>query len=48
MIPIALFKKFLSQQFVASFEVSNMARRSSLDGLRNINAMGCRASKITI
>ena len=26
MIPIALFKKFLSQQFIASVEGSNMAR----------------------
>ena len=26
MIPIALFKKFLSKQFIASVEVINMAR----------------------
>ena len=29
MIPIALFKKFLSLQFIASVEVSNIARCSS-------------------
>ena len=29
MIPIALFKKFLSKQFIASVEVSNIARCSS-------------------
>ena len=28
MIPIALFKKFLSKQFIASVEVSNIARCS--------------------
>ena len=28
MIPIALFKKFLSQQYIASVEVSNIARRN--------------------
>ena len=29
MKPIALFKKFLSQQFIASVEISNMARCSA-------------------
>ena len=29
MILIALFDKFLSQQFIASVEISNMARGSS-------------------
>ena len=41
MIPIALFRKFLSKQFIASVEVSNMARCSSeSDELRNINSLG--------
>ena len=38
MIPIALFKKFLEKQFIASIEVSNMARRSSkTNELRDID-----------
>ena len=49
MIPIALFKKFLSEQFIASVEVSNIARFSSkTNELRNIDSVGCRARKITI
>ena len=43
MIPIALFKKFLS------VEVSNMARCSSkTNELRDIDSMGCRARNIPI
>ena len=38
MIPIALFKKFLSQLFIASVEVSNIARFSSkTNELRDID-----------
>ena len=38
MIPIALFKKFLSLQFIVSVEVSNIARCSSkTNELRDIN-----------
>ena len=49
MIPIALFKKFLSSQFIASFEVSNVARCSSkTNALRDIDSIGCRAMNITI
>ena len=52
MIQIALFKKFLSQQFIASVdsvEVSNMARYScKMDDLRDIDSIGCRARKIAI
>ena len=51
MIPIALFKfkKFLSQQFIASVEVSNIARCSSkTNQLRDIDSIGCRARNITI
>ena len=49
MILIALFKKFLSCQFVASVEVRKMARRSSkLDELRDIDSIGRRAKNITI
>ena len=49
MILIASFKKFLSYQFIASVEISNMARWSSKsDELRNINSIGCRARYITI
>ena len=44
MIPIAFFKKFLSLQFIASVEVSNMARCSSK---RISNSVGCRARNIT-
>ena len=43
MIPIALFKKFMSQQFIVSVEVSNMARCSSkTNELRDIDSIGCR------
>ena len=49
MIPIALFKKFLSQQFIASVEVSNIARYSSrINELRDIDSIGCRTRNITI
>ena len=47
MIPIALIKKFLSLQFIASVEVSNMARCSSkTNELRDIDSIGCRARNI--
>ena len=40
-IPIALLKKFLSIQFIASVEVSNMARCSSkTNKLRDIDSIG--------
>ena len=40
MIPIALFKKFLSYQFIASVEVSNIARCSSkTNELRDIDSI---------
>ena len=49
MIPIALFKKFLSQQFIASVEVSSMARFSNkTNELRIIDFIGCRERSITI
>ena len=49
MIPIALFKKFLSLQFITSVEVSNIARCSSkTNELRDIDSIGCRARKTTI
>ena len=49
MIPIALFKEFLSQQFIASVDVSNMAICSNkTNELRNIDSIGCRARNITI
>ena len=49
MIPIALFKKFLSWQLIASVEVSNIARCSSkTNELRDIDPIGCRARNITI
>ena len=49
MIPIALFKKFLSQRFIASVEVSNIARCSSkTNELSDIDSIGCRAGNITI
>ena len=49
MIPIALFEKFLSQQFIASAEESNIARCSSkTNELRDIDSIGCRARNITI
>ena len=39
---IALFKKFLSKPFIASVEVSSMARCSSkIDELRDIYSIGC-------
>ena len=48
MIPIALFKKFLSKQFIASVEVSNNARCSrKTNELRNIDSIGCRTRNIT-
>ena len=49
MIPVALFKKFLSYKFIASVEVSNKARCSSkTNELRDIDPIGCRARNITI
>ena len=46
---IALFKKFLTLQFIASVEVSNVARCSSkANELRDIDSKGCRARNITI
>ena len=46
MIPVALFKKFLSSQFIASVKVSNKARCSSkTNELRDIDSIGCRARK---
>ena len=49
MIPIALFKKFLSLKFIASVEVSNIARCSSkTNELRDIDSIGFRARNITI
>ena len=49
MIPIALFKKCLSEQFIASVEVSNKTRCSSkTNELRDIDTIGCRARNITI
>ena len=49
MIPIALFKKFLSFQFIASVEVSIMARcTTKTNELRDIDSIGCRARNITI
>ena len=49
MIPIALFKKFLNKQFIASVEVSNTARCSSKSNeLRDIDSIGCGARNITI
>ena len=48
MLPIDLFKKFLSYQLIASFEVSNIARCSSkTNELRDIDSIGCRARNIT-
>ena len=39
---IALFEKFLSIPFIASVEVSNMARCSSkMNELRDIYSIGC-------
>ena len=41
MIPIPLFGKFLSKQFIVIVELSNIARCSSKsDNLRNINSIG--------
>ena len=49
MISIALFKKFLSQQFIATADVSNMTLCSSkTNELRDIDSIGCRARNITI
>ena len=49
MIPIALFKKFLSQPFIVSVEVINMARCSNkTNALRDIDSIGCRARNIAI
>ena len=49
MIPIALFKKFLSEQFISSVEVSNIARFSSkTNELKDMDSIGCRVRSITI
>ena len=49
MILIALFKKFLSYQFIASVEVSNIARCSTkTNELRDIDSIGCSSRNITI
>ena len=49
MISIALFKKFLSYQFIATIEVSNMARCSSkTNELKDIDSLGCRVRNITV
>ena len=49
MIPITLFKKFLSQKSIASVEVSNMARCSSkTNELRDIDSIERRWRNITI
>ena len=49
MIPIALFKKFLSEQFISSVEVSNIARFSSKKNeLKDMDSIGCRVRNITI
>ena len=49
MIPIVLFKKFLSEKFIANVEVSNIARCSSkTNKLRDIDYRGCRARNVTI
>ena len=46
MIPIALFKKFLSLQFIVSVKVSSMARCSSkMNALRDIDSKGTSLSK---
>ena len=43
MILIALLRKFLSQQFIVSVEVSNIAKWSSkTNELRDIDSIGCR------
>ena len=43
MIPIALLKKFLSEQFITSVEVGNMARCSSkTNELRDTDSIRCR------
>ena len=48
MILIALFKEFLSQQFIVSVEVSNMARCSSKTSeVRDIDSIGCRERNTT-
>ena len=47
-IPIDLLKKFLSYQFIASVEISNMARCSrKTNEFRDIDSIGCRARNIT-
>ena len=49
LILIASFKKFLSKQFIASVEVSNMARNSSkTNELRDKDYIGCRVRNFTI
>ena len=49
MISIALFKKFLSYQFISSVEVSNIASCSSkTNESRDTYSIGCRARNITI
>ena len=46
MIPIALFKKFLSQPFIVSVEVSNMARRpSKTNEPRDTDPIGFRCTR---
>ena len=47
MIPIALFKKFLCLQFIASVEASNIARRKTNE-LRDKDSIRYRARNITI
>ena len=48
-ITIALFKKFLSLQFIVSVDVSNMARCSSkTNELSDIDSIRCRAKNTTI
>ena len=51
MVPMALFKKFLNSQSIASVEVSNMAICSSkTKEFRDTDSIGCRAKngKLTI
>ena len=48
-ISTALLEKFLSQLFIVSVEVSNIARCSSkTNELKDIDSIGCRARNITI
>ena len=49
MIPIPLLNKFQSKQFIASVEISNIARcPSKTNELRDIDYIGCRARNITL